>query len=293
MKATTRLREILGRNRATMLPSVGDPFSARLVKREGFEGVMVSGNATSAIRLGLPDVGLLTMTENVENIRRIFDVTGLPVFADADTGYGNAITVKRTIREFERAGASAIMIEDQVSPKRCGMLAGKALIPADEMADKVRSAVDARVDPDLVIVARTDARGVEGMDAAIERANRYAEAGADALLVQGPRSVEEARALTAAISCPQFYVITPDGKTPSLTLEELSAVGFKGVGFSVDLLLTAIPAMQTMLRTLAETGSLAAATEGRASLKEYHDILDVEGWSTLPQYRNLVDGATR
>lgn len=281
MKATTRLREILARDRATMLPSVGDPFSARLVMREGFEGIMVSGNATSAIRLGLPDVGLLTMTENAENIRRIFDVTGLPVFADADTGYGNAITVKRTIREFERAGAAAIMIEDQVSPKRCGMLAGKALIPAEEMVDKVRSAVDARVDPDLVIVGRTDARSVEGLDAAIERANLYAEAGADAIFVQGPRSVEEAKALTAAISRPQFYVITPDRKTPNLPLTELSALGFKGVGFSVDLLLMAIPAMRGMLRTLADTGSLEAATQGRASIEDYHDILDVEGWSTL------------
>ena len=214
MKATTRLREILSRDKATILPAVGDPLSALLARAEGYEGVMVSGNATSATRLGMPDVGLLTMTENADNVARIFDATGLPSFADADTGYGNAITVKRTIREFDRAGAAATMIEDQVSPKRCGMLAGKALIPVSEMEDKLRAAVDARRDADLVIVGRTDARSVEGLDAAIERACRYAEAGADASFVQGPRGEDEAERLVAEIDRPQFYIVTPDGVFP-------------------------------------------------------------------------------
>jgi 2-methylisocitrate lyase-like PEP mutase family enzyme len=283
MKATTRLREILSRDKATILPAVGDPLSALLARAEGYEGVMVSGNATSATRLGMPDVGLLTMTENADNVARIFDATGLPVFADADTGYGNAITVKRTIREFERAGAAAIMIEDQVSPKRCGMLAGKALIPVAEMEDKLRAAVDARRDADLVIVGRTDARSVEGLDAAIERACRYAEAGADAIFVQGPRGEDEAERLVAEIDRPQFYIVTPDGKTPSLTQEQLSQLGFKVMGFSVYLLLMAIPAMRGLLRKLADTGSLEAAIGGAASLDEYHNLLDLEGWNTLRQ----------
>jgi len=283
MKATTRLREILSRDKATILPAVGDPLSALLARAEGYEGVMVSGNATSATRLGMPDVGLLTMTENADNVARIFDATGLPVFADADTGYGNAITVKRTIREFERAGAAAIMIEDQVSPKRCGMLAGKALIPVSEMEDKLRAAVDARRDADLVIVGRTDARSVEGLDAAIERACRYAEAGADAIFVQGPRGEDEAERLVAEIDRPQFYIVTPDGKTPSLTQEQLSQLGFKVMGFSVYLLLMAIPAMRGLLRKLADTGSLEAAIDGAASLDEYHNLLDLEGWNTLRQ----------
>ncbi|MFC3726618.1 isocitrate lyase/PEP mutase family protein [Neoaquamicrobium sediminum] len=283
MKATTRLREILSRDKATILPAVGDPLSALLARAEGYEGVMVSGNATSATRLGMPDVGLLTMTENADNVARIFDATGLPVFADADTGYGNAITVKRTIREFERAGAAAIMIEDQVSPKRCGMLAGKALIPISEMEDKLRSAVDSRRDPDLVIVGRTDARSVEGLDAAIERACRYAEAGADAIFVQGPRGKDEAERLVAEIDRPQFYIVTPDGKTPSLTQEQLSLLGFKVMGFSVYLLLMAIPAMRGLLRKLADTGSLEAAIGGAASLDEYHNLLDLEDWNALRQ----------
>ncbi len=286
MKATTRLREILSRDKATILPAVGDPLSALLARAEDYEGVMVSGNATSATRLGMPDVGLLTMTENADNVARIFDATGLPVFADADTGYGNAITVKRTIREFERAGAAAIMIEDQVSPKRCGMLAGKALIPVSEMEDKVRSAVDARRDPDLIIVGRTDARSVEGLDAAIERACRYAEAGADAIFVQGPRGKDEAQRLVAEIPRPQFYIVTPDGKTPSLTQEQLSQIGFKVMGFSVYLLLMAIPAMRGLLRKLADTGSLEAAIGGAASLDDYHNLLDLEGWNALRQTSN-------
>lgn len=290
MKATTRLREILSRDKATILPAVGDPLSALLARAEGYEGVMVSGNATSATRLGMPDVGLLTMTENADNVARIFDATGLPVFADADTGYGNAITVKRTIREFERAGAAAIMIEDQVSPKRCGMLAGKALIPISEMEDKLRSAVDSRRDPDLVIVGRTDARSVEGLDAAIERACRYAEAGADAIFVQGPRGKDEAQRLVAEIDRPQFYIVTPDGKTPSLTQEQLSQVGFKVMGFSVYLLLMAIPAMRGLLRKLADTGSLEAASGGAASLDEYHALLELEDWNTVRQKSSARSG---
>ncbi|MGP9818595.1 isocitrate lyase/PEP mutase family protein [Salinarimonas sp. NSM] len=282
MKPTTRMRAFITGATTTVLPAVGDPFAARLAAAEGYRGVMVSGNATSAMRLGLPDVGLLTMSENADTVRRIFDATGLPVFADADTGYGNAISVRRTVRELERAGAAAIMIEDQVTPKRCGMLAGKAVVPPGEMCDKIRSAVDARVDADLVVVARTDARAIEGLDAAIERARAYAEAGADAIFVEGPRDVEEARALIRAIDRPQLYNVTPSGSVPPLTVEALSRLGFKLMSFSVYLVLMAMPPMRAMLRRLAETGDVARAVEGAAPLSEYLELLDLDGWSTLP-----------
>lgn len=282
MKTTARMREILAGEATTVLPAVGDPFAARIVAAEGYRGVMVSGNATSAMRLGLPDVGLLTMSENADTVRRIVDATGLPVFADADTGYGNAISVRRTIREFERAGAAAIMIEDQVTPKRCGMLAGKAVVPPEEMCDKIRSAVDARVDPDLVVVARTDARAIEGLEAAIDRAGAYAEAGADAIFVEGPRDVEEARALIRAIDRPQLYNVTPSGSVPPLGVEALSALGFKLMSFSVYMVLMAMPPMRRMLRRLAETGDITRAVDGAAPLSEYLDLLDLDGWSTLP-----------
>lgn len=290
MKATAKMREILAGARTSVLPAVGDPFAAKLVAAEGYPGVMVSGNATSAMRLGLPDVGLLTMSENADNVRRIFDATGLPVYADADTGYGNAISVRRTVREFERAGAAAIMIEDQVTPKRCGMLAGKAVISADEMCDKVRSAVDARVDPDLVIVARTDARAIEGLQAAIDRACAYAEAGADAIFVEGPRDVEEARALIAGVPRPQLYNVTPSGSVPPLSLDALSGLGFKMMSFSVYMVLMAMPPMRAMLRRLAETGDITRAVEGAASLSEYLELLDLDGWSTLPASCAAAEG---
>jgi 2,3-dimethylmalate lyase len=288
MKATTRMREILARDRTTVLPAVGDPFMARLSHAEGYEGVMVSGNATSALRLGLPDVGLLTMTENADTVRRIFDATGLPVYADADTGYGNAISVRRTVREFERAGAAAIMIEDQVTPKRCGMLAGKAVVPMYEMVDKIRSAVDARIDGDLVIVARTDARAIEGLDRAIDRALAYVDAGADAVFVEGPRTLEEARTLTRLIKSPQLYNVTPSGSVPPLTLDELSSLGFKLMSFSVYLVLMAMPPMRAMLRRMAETGDIRQAVTGAASLDEYLELLDLDGWSSMPVLPQIV-----
>lgn len=279
MKPTTKLRQIIDRPQTTIMPAVGDPFAAQLVKAEGYESVMVSGNAASAMRLGLPDVSLLTLTENAETVRRVFDATGLAVFADADTGYGNAVTLRRTVRELERAGAAAIMFEDQVFPKRCGMLAGKELVSCAEMIGKIHAAVDARVDPDLVIVARTDAVDVEGFPAALERANAYAEAGADAIYVGGPRSQAEVETLARDITRPQLYNITPAGSVPRLNVDALSALGFKLLTFSVYLVLMGIPPMRQMLRELARTGDVDLATKGAASLGEYHALLDLGGWS--------------
>ncbi len=282
MKTTTKMRAILAGPGTTVLPAVGDPFAGRLVLAEGYEGLLVSGNASSAMRLGLPDVGLLTMPENADNVRRIFDATGLPIFADCDTGYGNAITVRRTVREFERAGAAAVMIEDQVTPKRCGMLAGKAVVAPSEMADKIKAAADARSDDDLVIVARTDARAIEGLSSAIDRANLYAQAGADAIFVEGPKDAGEAEALIRQIALPQLYNITPNGSVPRFTVAELSRLGFSMMSFSVYLILMAMPAMRAMLRRLAESGDIDAATAGSAPLDEYLELLDLEGWSTVP-----------
>jgi len=277
-RPTTRFRELLGRRQVTMLPAVGDPFSARIVAREGFEAVMASGNATAAMRLGIPDMGLLTLSENAENAGRIAQASGLPAFADADTGYGNALNVRRTVLEFERAGVAAIMIEDQVTPKRCGMLAGKQVIPAPEMEMKLRAALDARRDDDLVIVARTDARAVEGLDAAIRRAERYAGAGADAIFVEGPRTRSEAEEIARRIDRPLLYNVTPTGSVPPLDAATLEQIGFKFLSFSVYVLLAAIPAMQGFLRRLKSDGDVARASRGAASMQEYLDILGYDDW---------------
>ena len=278
-RATTRFRKLIERKRLLVLPAVGDPFSARMVAAEGFEAVMASGNATAAMRLGIPDIGLLTLAENAENAGRIAEASGLPVFADADTGYGNALNVRRTIREFERQGVAAVMIEDQVTPKRCAMLAGKEVIPAAEMEMKIKAALDARRDDDLVIVARTDARAVEGLDAAIKRAQRYAEIGADVIFVEGPKTRAEAERISREVEKPLLYNITPTGSVAPLTTAELDKLGFRFLSFSVLVLLAAIPGMRGFLRSVKEQGDVAAAARNAASMQEYLDLLGYESWA--------------
>ncbi len=280
-KATTKFRGLLARKGVVMMPGVGDPFTARMVAREGFEAVMSSGNATSAMRLGMADVGMLTLTENAENAARIVAASGLPVFADADTGYGNALSVRRTVMEFERAGVAAIMIEDQVTPKRCGMLAGKQVVPAAEMLTKIRAALDARRDDDLVIVARTDANAVEGIDSALRRAEAYQKAGADAIFVEGPRTVEEANRIARSIDAPLVYNVTPTGSVPGLDATALEQMGYKMLSCSVYVLLAAIPAFRGFLRAFRETGDPRKAGASAADMKEYLDILGFPDWQKL------------
>jgi 2-methylisocitrate lyase-like PEP mutase family enzyme len=277
-KPTTRFRALMSRKQVTMMPSIGDAFSARLVAREGFEAIMSSGNATSATRLGMPDVGVMTLTENAENAGRIAAASGLPTFADADTGYGNALNVRRTMMEFERAGVAAIMLEDQVTPKRCGMLDGKQVVRAAEMEMKIKAALDARRDDDLVIVARTDARAVEGLASAIRRAERYQKAGADAIFVEGPRTLEEAEEIARNLDIPLLYNVTPTGSVPSLDVPTLERLGYRLLSCSVFMMLAALPGMQGFLRTLRATGDVGQAGKSAASMSEYLDILGFSEW---------------
>lgn len=277
-KATTRFRELIARRQLTMIPSVGDAFSARLIAHEGFDALMSSGNAASAMRLGMPDVGVMTLAENAQNAGFMAQASGLPVFADADTGYGNALNVRRTVMEFERAGVAAVMIEDQVSPKRCGMLAGKRVISCAEMEGKVKAALDARTDDDFVICARTDARAVEGLAAAIKRAEAYQRAGADVIFVEGPKTIEEAEEIARAIDAPLLYNITPTGSVPPLDVATLERIGFRLLSCSVYMLLAALPSMRHFLRVLKESGDVAKAGAGAASMSEYLEILRLEDW---------------
>jgi len=277
-KATTRFRELIARRQLTMIPSVGDAFSARLIAHEGFDALMSSGNAASAMRLGMPDVGVMTLAENAQNAGLMAQASGLPVFADADTGYGNALNVRRTIMEFERAGVAAVMIEDQLSPKRCAMLAGKRVISSAEMEGKVKAALDARTDDDFVICARTDARAVEGLAAAIKRAEAYQRAGADVIFVEGPKTIEEAEEIARAIDAPLLYNITPTGSVPPLDVATLERIGFRLLSCSVYMLLAALPSMRHFLRVLKESGDVAKAGAGAASMSEYLEILRLEDW---------------
>ena len=197
ISAPSRLRRLLERPEILVAPGAFSALSALLIARAGFEAVYLTGYGASADLLGCPDVGLLTMTEMANHAARLVSAVEIPVVADADTGYGNVLNVRRTIQEYERAGVAGVQLEDQVFPKRCGHMAGKAIISADEMARKIEVACETRVNPDLVIIARTDARAVMGLGEALRRAKVYSEAGADVIFVEAPESVEELREIAA------------------------------------------------------------------------------------------------
>ena len=279
---TTRMRQLLARPGCTVAPGVADALAARLVAREGFDAVYMTGFGTSLTRLGMPDVGLLTASEMVDNAGRIADASGLPVIADADTGYGNPINTRRTIRDYEKAGVVGVHIEDQAWPKRCGHLAGKRVIPAAEMAAKIRAACDARHDPDFLVIARCDAIAVEGLEPALERGERYREAGADMLFIEAPVGrAEVERVANHFRGVPLLYNMAASGKTPDLAAEELGRLGFKLAIYPNWMLLAAIPAMQSALRELKRAGSIAHLREKVATFKECTDI------AGLPEVQQL------
>jgi carboxyvinyl-carboxyphosphonate phosphorylmutase len=254
MRTTTRLRQLLAGPDLLVAPGAYDALSARLIAQAGFPAVYMTGFGTAASVLGQPDVGLLTMSEMVARASALASVVGdLPLIADADTGYGNPINVRRTIREYERAGVAGLHIEDQVWPKKCGHMEGKQVIPMDEMAQKVRAAVDARQDPDFVIIARTDANAVNGLEDALRRGRAYREAGADVIFIEAPRSLEELQAIAQAFpDAPLLFNWAESGKTPLLTLHEIQTLGFKLVIFPVSLLFAATHAMLALLEVLKQ-----------------------------------------
>ena len=275
-RPTTALRRLLAAERLVVAPGVADALNARLVAREGFEALYMSGAGTTATRLGWPDVGLLTMVEMADNAARIADAAGIPLIADADTGYGGVMNVRRTVRAYERAGVAALHIEDQAWPKRCGHLAGKTLVPTSEMVARIRAACDARHDADFVIIARTDAIALEGFDRALDRARAYEEAGADVIFVEAPTSREQLATIPRALSKPTLYNLSASGKTPSLPVPELEQLGFRLAIYPNFLLLAAIPAAQAVLRTLKETGSVEGMRGAMASFRDFFDLAGME-----------------
>ncbi|HYC44160.1 MAG TPA: isocitrate lyase/PEP mutase family protein [Burkholderiales bacterium] len=289
-RATTRFRALLAKPGCIVAPGVADALAARLVSLERFDAVYMTGFGTSLTRLGAPDVGLLTATEMVDNATRIVDASGLPVIADADTGYGNPINMRRTIRDYERAGVAGVHIEDQVWPKRCGHLAGKRVIPTAEMCAKIRAACDARNDADFTIIARCDAIAVEGLDAALERGERYREAGADMLFIEAPVGREQvARVAQHFNGVPLLYNMASSGKTPDLAAEELGRLGFKLAIFPNWLILAAIPAMQSVLRELKAKGGIAEIRGKVTTFKEFTDIAGLPEVQTLEERYGVAE----
>jgi len=277
-----RLRELLDSGQTIVAPGAFDPLAARLVEAAGFAAVYMTGFGTSAALLGRPDVGLLTMTEMAGNAGRIAACVDIPVIADADTGYGNPLNVIRTVGAYEAAGVAGLHIEDQVAPKKCGHMEGKQVIGAEEMAQKVRAAVDARTDPDFVIIARTDARAVEGLDSALDRARRYRDAGADVLFIEALVSEAEIEAAVRAFpGVPLLFNWAEGGKTPPVGLDRLTELGYRIVIFPIATLLAATAAMRRVLAEIATAGSPAAVLGELPTFGEFTDFIG------LPDVREI------
>lgn len=271
-----RLRELIAK-RTVVLPGAFNALSAMQIERAGFDAVYVSGAALAAAR-GLPDIGLLSMTEVVSDAATIANAVAIPALADADTGFGPSLSVMRTVRELERAGLSGIQLEDQDMPKKCGHLPGKRLVPRAEMVGKIKAAVEARLDPDFFIVARTDARAVEGIAAAVERAKAYVDAGADAIFPDALESAEEfqtfARQLAkTGLNVPLVANMTEFGKTPFLRVSEFEEIGYRLVLFPVTALRIAAKAIETMLTELKSAGTQHAFLERMQTRQQLYELL--------------------
>lgn len=255
MRSTTRLRHMLAAPGIVVAPGAYDGFSARLIEAAGFRCIYMTGAGTAASHLGQPDLGLTTLTEMATHAAHLAACVSVPLIADADTGYGNALNVVRTVREYERAGVAGLHLEDQVAPKKCGHIAGKQVIPAGEFADKIRAAAEYRTDPDFVIIARTDARAVTSLDDAIERGNRYAEAGADLIFVEAPQSLEEIQRVAREVQAPLLANMVQGGRTPAIAVPDLERLGFKLVIFPAVCMAAAVGAIEAALRSLREHGT--------------------------------------
>jgi carboxyvinyl-carboxyphosphonate phosphorylmutase len=278
----TRMRELLNSGQTIVAPGAFDPLAARLVEEAGFAAVYMTGFGTSAALLGRPDVGLLTMTEMADSAGRIAACVDIPLIADADTGYGNPLNVIRTVGAYEAAGVAGLHIEDQVAPKKCGHMEGKLVIGADEMAQKVKAAVDARTDPDFVIIARTDARAVEGLDRALDRARRYRDAGADVLFIEALVSEAEIEAAAAAFpDVPLLFNWAEGGKTPPVSLGRLTELGYRIVIFPIGTLLAATAAMRRILKEIATAGTPASLLGELPTFGEFTDFIG------LPEVREI------
>jgi 2-methylisocitrate lyase-like PEP mutase family enzyme len=277
MRKTSLFKQLIEFPEILLLPGVHDTLSARIGAEAGFKAMTGGGYSASATLLGQPDTSQLSLTEMVDHYTRICDVIDVPFFGDGDTGFGNVTNVARTVRMYERAGLAGMFIEDQVFPKRCGHMFGKDVIPAQEMVAKLKAALDARQDPDFVIMARTDANAVNGIDDALERMALYREVGADLLFVEAPRNTDEMRRICTELDGPNLANMIEGGATPLLSLEELTKIGFAVVTYPVAATFVVAKAMRAFMRYLAKTGTTAGFDPEMLQFEDFNEIIDLKG----------------
>ena len=281
MNSRQVLKQLFQRERLLVAPGCFDGLSARLVEEAGFEAAYLSGGAV-ARSMGIPDIGLVTMSEVIERAAQVVSAVKIPVIADADTGYGNAVNLVRSVKELERTGVAAIHIEDQITPKRCGHLDGKEVIPLAEMEKKLEAALASRADPDFCIIARTDARGVHGLDDAIRRGRAFAKLGVDAVFVEAPQSEAELEEIPRALpDVPLLVNVFKGGKTPMLPVARLQELGYRIAIYPSETQRAAIHAMRQALGLLKRDGTTEAMDDALTTFKERDKVVGLDEWQKL------------
>jgi 2-methylisocitrate lyase-like PEP mutase family enzyme len=289
MNSRQVLKQLLKRDKLLVAPGCFDGLSARLVEEAGFEAAYLSGGAV-ARSMGIPDIGLVTMSETIERAAQVVSAIKIPVIADADTGYGNAVNLVRTVREFERAGVAAIHIEDQITPKRCGHLDGKEVIALAEMEKKLEAALATRTDPDLCIIARTDARGVHGFDDAIKRGRAFAKLGVDVVFVEAPQSEEELAEIPRQLpNVPLLVNVFKGGKTPMLPVERLQKLGYRIAIYPSETQRAGIYAMRMALGLLKREGTTEGMDAALTTFQERDQVVGLDDWQSIERRYLSVD----
>ena len=279
MKSIKKL--LKNKSKPLVIPGVYDALGAKIVEKVGFEAMFQTGYGTSATLFGMPDYGFIGSTETVDNARRICRATSIPVIVDVDTGYGNALTVDKLIRELEVAGASGIFLEDQKWPKRCGHMQGKEIIPKDEYAEKLQAAIDARSNKDFIIVARTDARAIEGLDNAIERGLYYKKIGADVIFIEAPKNIQEMSKIGNAIDAPLVANMIEGGVTPISSVSKLHKMGFKIILYPLSVLFSNAYASLQILRELKRSGSTVKLKKSMVNFDQFNEIVELSKYKKL------------
>ncbi|AEE90606.1 2,3-dimethylmalate lyase [Tepidanaerobacter acetatoxydans Re1] len=287
MKKTTLLRKLIEDEQILVAPGAHDVLTAKVIEKVGFNAVYMTGYGRAASYLGKPDVGLITMTEMQDQVSKLAAAVDIPVIADGDTGFGNAINVMRTVKEYEKAGAAAIQLEDQVAPKKCGHMIGRQVVSMDEMLGKIEAAISARQDPDFVIIARTDARTSMGFEEALKRAKAYAEAGADVIFFESPESKEEMIRLNKELNVPTLANMVEGGRTPLFSAKELEEMGYALVIFPTASVYTTAKSMMELMQELKSKGTTRDSIEKMIPFQEFNDLIG------LPEIRELENKYVR